>query len=90
MGRKGWYASEMQTWDKEKMQNVLKQYGKNGLTENTYSYLIKQVGQPSNKSINPTYYADKAINAEKSPNAGLMFNATNLGVKNAYTMTSDK
>lgn len=90
MGRKGWYASEMQTWSKEKMQNVLKQYGKNGLTENTYKYLIKRVGQSSNPPVSPTYYADKVINAQKSPDAGLMFNATNLGVKGAYTMTSDE
>ena len=45
-GAKGWYASEMQAWSPEKMKQILKQYGKEGLSDATYAYLVKRVGEP--------------------------------------------
>lgn len=41
--KKGYWASEMQNWDIEKMRSVLEQFGKEGLTENTYNYLKRRV-----------------------------------------------
>jgi len=43
-GAKGWYASEMETWSPEKMKQVLKEYGKEGLTTSAYNWLTARVG----------------------------------------------
>lgn len=89
-GAKGWYASEMQTWSPEKINKILQQYGKDGLTQNTYNYLIKR----ATKQNKPTSLVQTAIQQTKDltnqPNAGLMFQATSIGVPNAYGMTSNE
>ena len=41
--KKGYYASEMNTWDAAKQKQILEQYGKEGLTENTYNWLRSRV-----------------------------------------------
>lgn len=43
MAKKGWYASEMNTWNADKKKAVLEQYGQEGLTENTYNWLRARV-----------------------------------------------
>lgn len=73
-GAKGWYATEMNTWSKEKMRQVLQQYGKQGLTPNTYAWLVARVGEqkPQTKqstSSKPTpggKPATKQLNIQKS------------------------
>lgn len=41
--KKGWYASEMNTWSADKKKQMLEQYGQEGLTENTYNWLRAKV-----------------------------------------------
>lgn len=84
-GAKGWYASEMQTWSPEKMRQILQQYGKEGLTPNTYAYLTKKVGQ---QKTSPTYlYQNDSIKPDLSK---LQFKAASLGIQNAYGITSEQ
>lgn len=41
----------MQTWSTEKMRDILKQYGFDGLTTNTYNWLKKRVGEGSSTEV---------------------------------------
>ena len=86
-GARGWYASEMQTWSPEKMQQILQQYGKEGLTPNTYAYLTKKVGQQK-PTVNPTSLYQDAVTKTNLP--ALQFKALSLGVQNAYSITSEE
>lgn len=87
-GAKGWYASEMQTWSPEKMRQILQQYGKQGLTPNTYAYLTKRVGQPKTTTTNPTSLYQNAFTKTNLPE--LQFKAASLGIQNAYSITSEQ
>lgn len=55
--RKGWWASEMNTWSPDKMRQILEQYGQEGLTENTYKWLSSRV-KPQGKSASFVKVAD--------------------------------
>lgn len=83
-GKKGWYASEMQAWSPEKIKQVLKQYGKEGLSKATYAYLTKRIG----KEVDPTYlYQNDFTNSNLTE---LQFKAASLGIQNAYGITSEQ
>lgn len=84
-GAKGWYASEMKTWSPEKMRQVLQQYGKAGLTSNTYAYLVNKVGEQKTKS---PYIHEQASTETELP--ALQFQAASLGISNAYGITSEQ
>lgn len=43
--KKGWYSNEMNTWDLDKINSVLSQYGQEGLTQNTYAWLTNAARQ---------------------------------------------
>ena len=47
---KGWWASEMNTWTPEQQKQILEQYGKEGLTPNTYAWLTARVNKASQQS----------------------------------------
>lgn len=43
--KKGWYSNEMNTWNLDKINSVLAQYGQEGLTQNTYAWLTNAARQ---------------------------------------------
>lgn len=75
----------MKTWSPEKIRQVLQQYGKAGLTPNTYAYLVNKVGEQKTKS---PYIHEQASTETELP--ALQFQAASLGISNAYGITSEE
>lgn len=57
--------------------------------KNTKAALNKHFSSSTPVIDNPTYIAQEAIAVAKAPDAGLMFNATSIGVPNAYNMSTN-